>query len=133
LDRLESLYQAYKDRVEFVLVVVRDAGHAVHGLEFMLDRDGWHDRRDRIGWALQKKRLSIPAIMDTPTAEAERAYAAWPERLFVLNPAGRIIHDAGLGMPAGWDFEQVRACLDQELNGWVPMPIFPTVEKDRGI
>lgn len=41
---------------------------------------------------------------------AERAYAAWPERLYIIAADGRIAYKGGLG-PRDYRPEEVRAWL----------------------
>jgi hypothetical protein len=103
--------------VDFVFVVIQDVGHPVSGMEFFADRSGGPEqRRAHIARALGITGLTLPTVVDTEDAATQQAYSAWPQRLFVVSAEGRIALDAGRGMPRGWDFEQVRACLDREMT-----------------
>src|SRR5262245_18077260 len=111
------MYETYNDRVEFVLVEVRNAGHEVPGLEFVWHRgQGAAERRALLSLALEITGLAMLTVVDNEDAEVAKAYAAWPERLFVVNSAGTIALDAGCGIPKGWNYQRVQACLDEELR-----------------
>jgi len=95
-------------------VIIRSGPHTVNGLEFLqglddLDRES---RRKLIARVLNTKQISIPTVIDTVDADVERSYAAWPERLFIVDTQGQISYDAGWGMPGGWN----RVELENQLN-----------------
>ena len=41
--------------------------------------------------------LTAPVLLDGMTNDADRAYGAWPERLFVISPERRILYQGGKG------------------------------------
>jgi hypothetical protein len=110
--RVERLYQEHKDQAEFLLVLVREAGHPIPELAFVLDGADQHPRRvENACKAMKVLSLSLPAVSDDEDAKVEKAYQAWPKRLVVVGTDGRIVLDAGLGLAGGWDCDAVAAFL----------------------
>jgi hypothetical protein len=113
---LEHLYQAHKDRAEFLFVSVTESGHRIPGLEFMLEKaepgglDPFEDRRARLAKAMDRVGLSMPGVVDTGTA-AEAAYDAFPLRLVVVDASGRVALDLGRPLADPWDLREVEAWL----------------------
>jgi type I thyroxine 5'-deiodinase len=52
----------------------------------------------------------IPLVVDPIENPAEQVYAAWPERLYVVDPHGRIVYKGKTG-PFGFHPEEVDAWL----------------------
>ena len=46
--------------------------------------------------------LTFPAIIDNLDNKIEEAYAAWPDRLYIVDKSGRIAYKGGKG-PRGFD------------------------------
>ena len=72
-----------------------------------------HSLKDRLAIAndfRQRFHYPIPLVVDTMADTANRLYGAWPERLYVIEPGGRIIYRGGLG-PFDYKPEEVRALL----------------------
>ena len=59
--------------------------------------------------------LSIPILLDTADNQADIAFSAWPERLYVLSPAGQIVYKGGKG-PYKFDVEEMKAFLTGYLH-----------------
>jgi hypothetical protein len=58
------------------------------------------------------KRFSypVPFGVDDMTNVADRAYSAWPERLYIIDESGRIAYRGGMG-PFSYHPEEARAWL----------------------
>jgi len=52
----------------------------------------------------------LPLAIDAMDNRAERAYAAWPERLYIVAPGGRIVYRGGLG-PFDFEPEEMEEAL----------------------
>jgi hypothetical protein len=52
----------------------------------------------------------MPCVVDTIDNKVDAAYAAWPERLFVVSPGGKIAYAGGQG-PFGFKPEELEAWL----------------------
>jgi hypothetical protein len=115
---LEKLYQKYKDRAAFLLVYVGEPGHKIPELEALFaDVDpGPAGRRERARRGRKAFGLTIPTVLDSEDLATMLAYDASPRRLVCVGKDGRIVFDAGKGLPESWDFVAVQNFLDQWLN-----------------
>jgi hypothetical protein len=113
---VQALYERYKDRAEFLLVVIREAGHVIPDLDFVLSKDSKGRDYRRVSAAKAREALGItfPTVLDTPDAMLERLYAAWPARLFIVNADGEMAFDAGWIREA-WDLDAVEEWLQQHV------------------
>jgi hypothetical protein len=107
LARLNKLHQTYKDRVEFLFVYITDAPHK--GLLPPLTPAEQH--LGDIPRGLRHFKISFTCLRGNKAIEA--AYTPFPERLLIVDRAGRIALDAGLGLPRGWDLDRVESWLKQ--------------------
>lgn len=112
------MYEAYKDRVAFLFIYIREA-HADD--EWQLEDNRREDvvfaqphtlgnRREVAGRCAAGLKLTMPCLVDTMDNRTDEAYAAWPERLFVIDVEGRIAFAGGQG-PFGFEPKQVRKWL----------------------
>ena len=46
-------------------------------------------------------KVSIPILVDTIDDKVESVYAGWPDRVYILDAAGRIVHKGATG-PSGF-------------------------------
>jgi type I thyroxine 5'-deiodinase len=60
------------------------------------------DRESAANTCVVKLGLHIPALVDDMSDSAERAYTAWPDRLYVIDQDGRIAYKSKAG-PFGFD------------------------------
>jgi hypothetical protein len=110
---LEALYREHHDKAEFLLVMVRDVGHALAGLEFLVENASAdpESRRPLIARAMQIKKVTIPAALDTRDARAQMTYAGWPMRLVVVGLTGRLEFDARFEPSRGLDIARLAQWL----------------------
>ena len=64
----------------------------------------------------KRYKFPLPFGIDDMSNAANDAYAAWPERLYVIEPDGRITYRGGLG-PFDYKPEEVRALLAARFPG----------------
>lgn len=127
LERLRRLHHAFQDRVEFFFVQVRNAPHPLPDrLADAFRRAGVEpasggDRREQARLGAAVMGIPFPCLVDTPAAEVESLYDAWPERLVIVGADGRVALDAGLGLATGgpvfgngWNFAAIEDCLRAE-------------------
>ena len=55
-------------------------------------------------------KLSVPTVIDGDDNQVNRAYAGWPDRLYVVGVDGRIAYKGGPG-PGGFKVHEVEAWL----------------------
>ncbi len=102
---LERLHDQFGDRVAFHYVYIREA-HPEDGWKMPRNqREGINVRdpktmTERTGVATQACaffQTKIPALIDGMDNAVDRAYAAWPSRIFVVDVDGRIAVQGGPG------------------------------------
>jgi Iodothyronine deiodinase len=60
------------------------------------------ERLDAAREAVLRLGLTMPVLVDTIDDAVSEAFAAWPERIFVLDAEGGIAYAGG---PGPWDFD----------------------------
>jgi hypothetical protein len=68
-----------------------------------------------------KVKLSPPILVDTIDDQVENAYAGWPDRVYILDGQGKIVHKGAPG-PAGFrpSITEAPAILDKLLGDTAP-------------
>ena len=119
---IAQIYNDYKDRVDFLTIYIREA----HPLDEWRMASNEKNKDDvcyaqpktlaqRIAIAndfTQRFKFPLPFGIDEMNNAANDAYAAWPERLYILDDSGRISYKGGNG-PFKYDPKEVRAWLAQ--------------------
>jgi hypothetical protein len=72
----------------------------------------WSERQSIANTCCEKLSLSIPCVVDTIDNSVDNLYGAWPERIFVIDRAGRIAY-AGRQGPWGFKPEEAERALRQ--------------------
>jgi Iodothyronine deiodinase len=120
---LNRLYREYRDRVEFYVVYIEEA----HPLDAWQLDDNLKDdvlvattrtaeeRYQVAGLCITKLGIELPALVDEPDNRVERAYTAWPDRLYVIDRHGLIAHKSAAG-PFGFKPADVEATLKRILE-----------------
>jgi type I thyroxine 5'-deiodinase len=67
------------------------------------------------GTCATKLALRIPALIDDLTNSTEKAYTAWPDRLYVIDAEGRVAYKSKPG-PFGFKSDQMEDALKRVLN-----------------
>jgi hypothetical protein len=132
-----QLYNDYKDHVDFLTIYIREA-HPTN--EWRMKSN--EKEKDDVCYAQPKtieqrvaiandftKRFKFPMPfgIDEMTNGANDAYAAWPERLYIVGEDGRIAYKGGNG-PFNYDPKEVRMWLAQRY-GEVKHPQPPAEKK----
>jgi iodothyronine deiodinase-like protein len=115
---LNKLYRDYRDRAAFHVVYIQEA----HPIDAWQDEDNLKDdvlvksttteqeRAEIAGICLAKLSIELPALVDDPDNRVERAYTAWPDRLYVIDRDGRIVYKSAAG-PFGFKPAAVEEAL----------------------
>ena len=97
---LRDLYAAYQNDVEFLLIYIREA-HPTDGWYMgshdIRDHQSMAERRAVAGQCEMALQYGIQTYVDEMDDAVMRAYAAWPERLYLVGIDGRIVYAGGLG------------------------------------
>jgi hypothetical protein len=119
------LYQSYKDRAAFLLIYIREA-HPDSVL-FVTGPDGGKklqivpqtsstaERLKNLEQCVSLLQLTMPALIDSDDNVVNRAYAAWPDRLYIVGVDGRIAYKAAPG-PFGFKPPEIEAWLKDNLK-----------------
>ena len=117
------MYQSYGDRVAFYVVYIQEA-HPTDLWQLPSNlRDGVllaspQSDEERTSTALscvRKLGIQIPAVLDPIDNPTERAYTAWPDRMFLIDRNGRIVFKSAPG-PFGFSTRDLARSL-QEITG----------------
>jgi glutathione peroxidase-family protein len=124
-ETLEKLYQGYKNKSEWLLVYIREAHPA----------DGWQvnanvnegieinqpkTMEERVAAArkcYENLGLTFPAVIDNMDDKVEKTYAAWPDRLYIVDKKGKIAYKGGKG-PGGFKPLEMAAKLRGICTTW---------------
>jgi hypothetical protein len=74
------------------------------------DPETAEERRERATRCRDELGLGIPFVVDDMEDSTAKAYAAWPDRLFVVGPDGKVLYRGGPG-PGGFRVEEMTAAL----------------------
>jgi hypothetical protein len=74
------------------------------------------ERRERAQQFIEAMNLTIPTVVDEEDDCVNRAYAAWPERLYVVGSDGKIAYQGGPG-PGGFRVAEVESWLRAHTKG----------------
>ena len=119
--RLNDIFEAHKDNIEFFLIYVCEA-HPPDGWqtpqnlyeEVIYDAPTTDDERAEVGNACQiALNLKYPMLIDSIDDDVERKYVASPIRLFVIDEAG-IITYAGDQGPRGFNPDSWEAAIKKQ-------------------
>ena len=65
---------------------------------------------------VRKLHIAFPALIDTIDNHVEQAYTGWPDRLFLIDTAGKVRFKSQPG-PFGFNPEDLGKALSAELPG----------------
>ena len=121
---MNALYKRYQHDVAFFVVYIGEA-HA---------SDAWqvpNNLRERVIFAspanadertamadvcVTRLGIELPALVDHFDDSTEKAYAGWPERLFLIDREGRIVYKSKPG-PFGFKLSELETALAAEAPG----------------
>jgi len=105
---MERLYKEYRDVAEFRLVYINEA-HAADSSwpvqyakeKGINDAENLVDRCTTAKMLMDEKALTIPCLVDSMENKVNKAYSAWPDRIFLIRTDGRLAVAAARG-PFGY-------------------------------
>ena len=115
---LNRLYRDYRDRVAFHVVYIEEA-HPIDAWQLddnvedgvLVKSTRTAEERDEVAkMCVVKLGIEMPALVDDPDNRVERAYTAWPDRLYVIDSDGRIAYKSQAG-PFGFKTDDVDSVL----------------------
>jgi hypothetical protein len=55
------------------------------------------ERRDAVKILVERLKYRMPVAIDAMDNRADQAFAAWPERIYIVGPGGRVLYKGGMG------------------------------------
>ena len=115
---LRDLYALYNDRVRFLVIYIREA-HATDGWDIgsenrFADPTTLDDRRKVAALCEVAMQYGIRTYVDEMDDAVMTAYAAWPERLYLIGAGGRVVYAGGRG-PGGFKPAELKDAIDKLL------------------
>ena len=111
---LRELYAEYSDRVQFLVIYIREAhptdGWVVNNKYHIRDPKTMAERRDAAGMCETAAQYDIKTYVDEMDDAVMIAYAAWPERLYLLDNEGRVVYAGGPG-PRGFSPSELNEAI----------------------
>lgn len=115
---LNQLYKEYGSQVGFLVVYITEA----HPTDVWQTENNLKDkvlfasprseeeRNALAGTCVRKLGIEIPAVVDEFGNSTEDAYTAWPERLYLIDHAGKVVYKSNPG-PYGFKPDELRVAL----------------------
>jgi hypothetical protein len=122
LGALQALHDRFCDRVAFFVVYVREA-HPEDGWVLsdnrragitVTDPASLAERAEVASSCATRFSLDIPVLVDGVGDEVARRYGGWPDRLYLINAAGKVAYQGGPG-PFGFDVSELETAIVAEL------------------
>jgi len=124
--RLNKIYQSYKDQVEFCCIYIREAHpeNSVGGYKternrsigIIFDQPTTIEERGNIAEVcVLNLNLEMPMYLDGMDDDAEKKYAGWPERLYVIGSDQKIAYAGAMG-PMGFDPDAWEEAIKEQLS-----------------
>lgn len=122
--RLRALYAQYREQVAFLVVYIREA-HALDGrsplikggLPLVEEPVTLDERRAVATVCLRRTAFEgMPAVVDGMDNATEKAYAAAPDRLYLIGKDGRVAYQGAPG-PFGFLPSALEKAIQAELAG----------------
>ncbi len=120
---LHEIWERYRDRVDFVVVYIREA-HPEEGWVIQMNRDqdiAIHDpttdeeRNEVATTCAVRLQIRMPVVVDKLDDEIARAYGALPDRLYLIGKGGRVAFRGEPG-PFGFQPETLESAIEKELG-----------------
>ena len=120
--RLEGLAKDFGDRIHFLCVYIKEA-HPTDGSQSPSNLDDdvlfsqpttADERAEVAAVCMLRYNFSFPMVLDDMTDVVGTAYMAMPERLYVLDAAGRVTWKCGLG-PHLFDPDGFEVAIKQQI------------------
>jgi len=109
LEPLNRLWELHGDRVEFVVVYIREA-HPEDGWVVSMNREqnirfqdptSNKERHELAATCALRLRIRMPVLVDDIDDNIASAYGALPDRLYLVCRGGKIVYQ---GAPGPWGF-----------------------------
>ncbi len=88
---MERLYSTYKDRASIYIVYILEAHPSDGRRGILVEQPKSYEERVKVaGDCMADLKLSIPCLVDDLQNTVQKAYAGWPDRLYVIDAEGKV-------------------------------------------
>lgn len=106
VEAIEKLYAANRDRAHIYVVYIREAhptdGRAIPTNRYKITDPKPLEERQKVAREFARDlKLSMPVLVDTLDDQVNKAYAGWPDRIYVVDGEGKIALKGDVG-PRGF-------------------------------
>ena len=117
------MYQAHKEKAAIYIVYILEA-HPEDGWKMpanekagiKVNQPKTYDERVKVaGECIKDLKLSIPCLVDDIANTAQKAYAGWPDRFYVIDGEGKVAYKGGQG-PGGFKPQDAEEALKKLLE-----------------
>jgi hypothetical protein len=115
---LHRLYDSHKDEVHFLTVYIAEA-HPDDEWQMDSNRKDnvvfkqpklFEERQELAKVLVDRLHYRMPVAIDSMDNKADKEFAAWPERIYILGLGGKVLYKGGMG-PFGFDIDAADAAL----------------------
>jgi hypothetical protein len=115
---MEALYRQHGDHAAVFIIYIQEA-HASDGWALTMNADAGvvvaqpqtdGEREGVASTCMVRLSLSVPALLDDLGNSTDQAYAALPDRLYLIDRDGRVAYRSDPG-PWGFKVEEIEAAL----------------------
>ena len=117
--RLEEIRASLSDRADLHIVYIKEAHasdvwphDANEGASVLADPRSLAERLEVANTFVTAMDVKAETVVDAPSDAALSAYAAWPERIYVVDAEGRVAYKGGIG-PFYFEPEEILTGLPQ--------------------
>jgi type I thyroxine 5'-deiodinase len=120
---LHRIYDQHKDRAAFLTIYISEAhpedewqmeSNVKDDVVFKQPKT-WEERKGLVKVLVDRLKYRLPVAVDAIDGAAEKAFAAWPERIYVIGRDGRIVYKGGMG-PFGFHPDEAEKALAAHLS-----------------
>lgn len=113
---MRTLVESYQGKVDFYLIYMREAhpadGDWALGAKRLNEPKTYEERVSAAGGCQSALDLKVTTLVDEMDDRVARAYNAWPERMYVIDPQ-RVIRFKMEPGPMGFNPKKVRRFLEE--------------------
>ena len=115
--------EKYKDKVEFLLVYIREA-HPVDGVQAQRNIEegiqisaakDFGQKEEYASSCVRNLGIKFTTVVDNMDAQVELNYMGWPDRLYLVGKDGKIAWKGAPG-PQGFKPQQLESAIASELG-----------------
>jgi hypothetical protein len=126
---LHRIYDRYKDQARFLTVYIAEAHpedewqmDSNREQNFVFKQPQTSDQRKELAKILvDRLKYRVPLAIDSMDNRTDKAFAAWPERIYILGEGGKILYKGGPG-PFGFKPDEAEKALAGLVTARAPQP-----------